>query len=158
MTTRWGKGGWVGLALLLASLTTQATESPQAPRFETPREAVTWRRDELKEIERLVRQLRFDLINNRDARGAAPRLAELAERARGERLLPAFIEGSHGRGSDARVRIWDEWEAFGEGFEALEARVADLTEAAEAEDYRQATRAFSELSLSCRSCHRRYKH
>lgn len=158
MIKRWAGGGLLGLSLLMALPPTQAEEAPQTARFESPREAVTWRRDELKEIERLVRQLRFDLVNNRDARGAAPRLAELAERARGEHLLPAFIEGSHGRGSDARARIWDEWEQFSEGFDALEARVAALTEAAEAEDYRLATREFSELSLSCRSCHRRYKH
>ncbi|MFO7648142.1 cytochrome c [Halomonas sp. 3H] len=135
-----------------------ATANGSAPAFEEPRQAVTWRREELKEIERLVRQLRFDLVNNRDARGAAPRLEELAERASGDHLRPAFIEGSHGRGSEARARIWEEWEAFSEGFDALETRVEALRAAAEAEDYAAATRELSDLSLTCRSCHRRYRY
>ncbi len=48
--------------------------------FASEREAVIWRQDELKDLERLLRQLRFDLVNNQDARGAAPRLAELQEK------------------------------------------------------------------------------
>jgi cytochrome c556 len=149
----------VALTLMLsAPLQAQAPDNGATPRFEEARHAVTWRREELKGIERLVRQLRFDLVNNRDARGAEPRLAELAERASGENLLPAFIEGSHGRGSEARPLIWEEWEAFEAGFADLEARVAALREAAEAEDYRLATRELSDLSLSCRSCHRRYRY
>jgi cytochrome c556 len=154
------------IAALALGLLPQALAEPadnraseaETPRFEEPREAVTWRREELKGIERLVRQLRFDLVNNRDARGAEPRLAELAERASGEHLLAAFIEGSHGRGSEARSRIWDEWEEFQAGFDALEERVAALREAAEAEDYGLATRELSDLSLTCRSCHRRYRY
>lgn len=147
------------LALVTAApLLAEPTADESTPRFEEPRHAVTWRREELKDIERLVRQLRFDLVNNRDARGAEPRLEELAERASGENLLPAFIEGSHGGGSEARPRIWEEWQAFEAGFADLEARVAALREAAEAEDYRLATRELSDLSLSCRSCHRRYRY
>lgn len=146
------------LAVLLSWMPPSMGALADAPRFDDAREAVTWRREELKEIERLVRQLRFDLVNNRDARGAAPRLETLVERASGEHLLPAFIEGSHGRGSEARARIWDEWEAFSEGFETMELRVAALVAAAEAEDYAQATRELSELSLTCRGCHRRYRH
>ncbi|WP_253451901.1 cytochrome c [Halomonas sp. Y3] len=147
-----------GSILALAGPLQAESPNGEGPLFENPREAVTWRREELKSIERLVRQLRFDLVNNRDARGAEPRLAELAERASGESLLPAFIEGSHGRGSEARPLIWEEWEAFEAGFADLEARVAALREAAEAEDYRLATRELSDLSLSCRSCHRRYRY
>lgn len=130
----------------------------EGTQFEDPRHAVTWRREELKGIERLVRQLRFDLVNNRDARGAEPRLEELAERASGAHLLPAFIEGSHGRGSEARARIWEEWEEFAAGFTDLERQIAALSEAAAAEDYRLATRELSDLSLTCRSCHRRYRY
>ena len=130
----------------------------EGKQFEDSRHAVTWRREELKGIERLVRQLRFDLVNNRDARGAEPRLEELAERASGANLLPAFIEGSHGRGSEARARIWEEWEEFKAGFTDLEEQVATLREAAAAEDYRLATRELSDLSMTCRSCHRRYRY
>ncbi|QTF94447.1 MAG: cytochrome c [Halomonas sp. BM-2019] len=149
----------LGLLSLAALADTPAPEAGgETPRFEEPREAVTWRREELKGIERLVRQLRFDLVNNRDARGAEPRLAELAERASGEHLAPAFIEGSHGRGSEARPRIWEEWETFEAGFGELEERVAALRAAAEAEDYGLATRELSDLSLTCRSCHRRYRY
>ena len=32
--------------------------------FASDREAVIWRQDELKDLERLLRQLRFDLVNN----------------------------------------------------------------------------------------------
>jgi cytochrome c556 len=147
-----------GVALALAGPLQAESLNGEGPRFEDPREAVTWRREEFKGIERLVRQLRFDLVNNQDARGAAPRLAELAEVASGAHLLPAFIEGSHGRGSEARARIWEEWEQFEAGFTAVEERVAALREAAEAEDYRLATRELSDLSLTCRSCHRRYRY
>ncbi|UXZ55574.1 cytochrome c [Halomonas sp. 7T] len=126
--------------------------------FTSEREAVTWRQNELKDLERLLRQLRFDLVNNRDARGAAPRLAELQQHATPEYFLPAFIEGTGGRGSDARPEIWEEWDDFIAGFQDLEQKVSVLVEAAEQEDYRAATRAFSELSLSCRSCHRAYRY
>ncbi|MGJ7461740.1 cytochrome c [Halomonas sp. MA07-2] len=148
----------LGLALGVAGPLQAETPADEGPLFEDPRHAVTWRREELKGIERLVRQLRFDLVNNRDAQGAAPRLEELAELASGAHLLPAFIEGSHGRGSEARARIWEEWEEFEAGFAALEERVSALRDAAEAEDYRLATRELSDLSLTCRSCHRRYRY
>lgn len=148
----------LALCLIVALPGTAAFAESGEAAFDTPGEAVVWRREELKDIERLVRQLRFDLINNQDARGAAPRLEELGERARGDHLLPAFIEGSHGRGSDARAQIWEEWDDFVAGFTDLEERVAALREAAEAEDYRQANRELSDLALTCRSCHRRYRH
>ncbi|MBE0489034.1 MAG: cytochrome c [Halomonas sp.] len=148
----------LGLALGAAGPLQAEMPADEGPHFQDPRHAVTWRREELKGIERLVRQLRFDLVNNRDARGAEPRLEELAALASGAHLLPAFIEGSHGRGSEARARIWEEWEEFEAGFAALEERVSALREAAEAEDYPLATRELSDLSLTCRSCHRRYRY
>ena len=126
--------------------------------FASDREAVIWRQDELKDLERLLRQLRFDLVNNQDARGAAPRLAELQEKATQAHFLPAFIAGTHGRGSDAKPDIWQEWDEFAAGFTDLEEKVSILIEAAEQEDYRAATRAFSDVGLSCRSCHRAYRY
>ncbi|MDM7481169.1 cytochrome c [Halomonas sp.] len=152
-----------GCALLTLGSTTQAS-TPDMPTtvedtpFASEREAVIWRQDELKDLERLLRQLRFDLVNNRDARGAEPRLEELQQKATQAHFLPAFIEGTHGRGSDARPEIWQEWEDFSAGFVDLEEKVADLVEAAQQEDYRAATRAFSDVSLSCRSCHRAYRY
>ena len=56
--------------------------------FASEREAVIWRQDELKDLERLLRQLRFDLVNNQDAQGAAPRLAELQEKATQAHFFP----------------------------------------------------------------------
>lgn len=126
--------------------------------FASDREAVIWRQDELKDLERLLRQLRFDLVNNQDARGAAPRLAELQEKATQAHFLPAFIAGTHGPGSDAKPDIWEEWDEFSAGFTDLEEKVSILVEAAEQEDYRAATRAFSDVGLSCRSCHRAYRY
>jgi cytochrome c556 len=126
--------------------------------FASDREAVIWRQDELKDLERLLRQLRFDLVNNQDARGAAPRLAELQEKATQAHFLPAFIAGTHGPGSDAKPDIWEEWDEFAAGFTDLEEKVSILVEAAEQEDYRAATRAFSDVGLSCRSCHRAYRY
>ena len=126
--------------------------------FASDREAVIWRQDELKDLERLLRQLRFDLVNNQDARGAAPRLAELQEKATQAHFLPAFIAGTHGPGSDAKPDIWQEWDEFAAGFTDLEEKVSILVEAAEQEDYRAATRAFSDVGLSCRSCHRAYRY
>jgi len=126
--------------------------------FASEREAVIWRQDELKDLERLLRQLRFDLVNNQDAQCAAPRLAELQEKATQAHFLPAFIAGTHGRGSDAKPEIWEEWDQFATGFTDLEQKVSTLVEAAEQEDYRAATRAFSEVGLSCRSCHRAYRY
>ncbi|WP_311064153.1 cytochrome c [Halomonas sp. DWK9] len=148
----------------LLSLGAHAEQVPPMPLsaddtpFSSEREAVIWRQDELKDLERLLRQLRFDLVNNQDARGAAPRLAELQEKATQAHFLPAFIAGTHGRGSDAKPEIWEEWEDFSAGFVDLEEKVSVLIDAAEQEDYRAATRAFSDVGLSCRSCHRAYRY
>ena len=148
----------------LFSLGAHAEQAPAMPQsvddtpFGSEREAVIWRQDELKDLERLLRQLCFDLVNNQDARGAAPRLAELQEKATQAHLLPAFIAGTHGRGSDAKPEIWEEWDDFSAGFVDLEEKVGVLIDAAEQEDYRAATRAFSEVGLSCRSCHRAYRY
>ncbi|WP_189463050.1 c-type cytochrome [Vreelandella hamiltonii] len=152
-----------GCALLMMGSMAQASPSDmptsaEGTPFASERDAVIWRQDELKDLERLLRQLRFDLVNNRDARGAEPRLEELQQKATQAHFLPAFIEGTHGRGSDARPEIWQEWEDFSAGFVDLEEKVADLVEAAQQEDYRAATRAFSDVSLSCRSCHRAYRY
>ena len=65
---------------------------------------------------------------------------------------------THGRGSDAKPEIWEEWDDFSAGFVDLEEKVGVLIDAAEQEDYRAATRAFSEVGLSCRSCHRAYRY
>lgn len=125
--------------------------------FSSEREAVVWRREELKDIESLVRQLRFDLVNNQDADAAAPRLVELQERANAQHLLPAFIAGTHGSGSEARPAIWEEWDEFSAGFADLESKVSNLVEATHQEDYRGAARALSDVATSCRSCHRAYR-
>ncbi|EHJ91749.1 c-type cytochrome [Vreelandella boliviensis] len=126
--------------------------------FASEREAVIWRREELKDIESLVRQLRFDLINNQDIEAAMPRLLELQERASAQRLLPAFIAGTHGSGSEARASIWEEWEDFGAGFIDLEGKIANLIEVAEQENPRDTARALSEVGASCKSCHRTYRY
>lgn len=125
--------------------------------FSSEREAVIWRREELKDIESLLRQLRFDLVNNQDADAATPRLVELQERANAQHLLPAFIAGTHGSGSEARPSIWEEWDAFSAGFADLESKVGNLVEATQEEDYRGAARALSDVATSCRSCHRAYR-
>lgn len=148
----------------LLSIGAHAEQAPAMPQsmddtpFSSEHEAVIWRQDELKDLERLLRQLRFDLVNNQDARGAAPRLAELQEKATQAHFLPAFIAGTHGGGSDAKPEIWEEWDDFSAGFIDLEEKVSVLLEAAEQEDYRAATRAFSDVGLSCRSCHRAYRY
>ncbi len=126
--------------------------------FASEREAVVWRREELKDIESLVRQLRFDLINNQDLEAAMPRLLELQERASADRLLPAFIEGTHGSGSEARASIWEEWGEFAAGFSDLEDKIAHLIDVAEQEDTRNTARALSEVGASCKSCHRAYRY
>lgn len=142
----------------------EAEAAPSMPQtvsdssFSSEREAVVWRRDELKDIESLVRQLRFDLVNNQDADAAEPLLAELQERANAEHLLPAFIAGTHGTGSEARPAIWEEWDKFSAGFADLESKVNNLVEATHQEDYRGAARALSDVVTSCRSCHRAYRY
>ncbi|MDQ7730148.1 cytochrome c [Halomonas sp. SpR8] len=127
-------------------------------RFTSEREAVVWRREELKDIESLVRQLRFDLVNNQETEAAAPRLAELQERATASNLLPAFIAGTHGGGSEARTSIWEEWNDFSAGFIDLEDKITALVNAAEQDDPRNLARAFSEVGASCKSCHRAYRY
>ncbi|WP_447044202.1 c-type cytochrome [Vreelandella sp. H-I2] len=126
--------------------------------FASEREAVMWRQQELKDIESLVRQLRFDLVNNQDVEAAAPRLTELQERASAQRLLPAFISGTHGGGSDARASIWEEWDKFASGFDDLEDKIANLIDVAEQENPRDTARALSEVGNSCKSCHRAYRY
>lgn len=151
------------LSMPLASAGDEAGElaMPQAVSdtpFASEREAVIWRREELKDIESLVRQLRFDLINNQDMEAAMPRLLELQERASGQRLLPAFIAGTHGSGSEARASIWEEWDQFAAGFSDLEDKIANLIEVAEQQDPRDTARALSEVGASCKSCHRAYRY
>lgn len=126
--------------------------------FASERDAVIWRREELKDIESLVRQLRFDLINNQDVEAATPRLLELQERASAQRLLPAFIVGTHGSGSKARASIWEEWEDFAAGFTDLEGKITNLIEVAEQQNPRDTARALSEVGASCKSCHRAYRY
>ena len=126
--------------------------------FASEREAVMWRQQELKDIESLVRQLRFDLINNQDVEAAAPRLTELQERTTAQQLLPAFIEGTHGGGSEARASIWEEWNEFAAGFTDLEDKITQLVEVAEQGDTRNTARALSEVGASCKSCHRAYRY
>jgi cytochrome c556 len=133
-------------------------ESVSDTPFASEREAVMWRQQELKDIESLVRQLRFDLVNNQDVEAAAPRLAELQERARGQQLLPAFIKGTHGSGSDARSTLWEEWDEFATGFTDLEAKIDQLVEVAEQGNVRQTAQALSEVGASCKSCHRAYRY
>ena len=126
--------------------------------FTSEREAVMWRQQELKDIESLIRQLRFDLVNNQDIEAAAPRLAELQERARGQQLLPAFLKGTHGSGSDARSTLWEEWDEFAAGFTDLETKIDQLVDVAEQGDVRQTAKALSEVGASCKSCHRAYRY
>jgi cytochrome c556 len=156
------------LALLLCSPlawsgeeASSALAMPQAVNdspFSSEREAVIWRREELKDIESLVRQLRFDLINNQDTEAAAPRLLELQERASASHLLPAFIAGTHGSGSEARASIWEEWDEFTAGFTDLEDKIIQLIDVAEQENPRDTARALSEVGASCKSCHRSYRY
>jgi len=133
-------------------------EAVSNTRFTSEREAVVWRREELKDIESLMRQLRFDLVNNHDAEAAAPRLAELQERATASNLLPAFIAGTHGGGSEARAAIWEEWDDFSAGFTDLENKITTLVNVAEQDDLRDTARALSEVGASCKSCHRAYRY
>ena len=87
-----------------------------------------------------------------------PRLLKLQERASADRLLPAFIEGTHGSGSEARASIWEEWGEFAAGFSDLEDKIANLIDVAEQEDTRNTARALSEVGASCKSCHRAYRY
>lgn len=141
-----------------ADSTLAMPETLSDTRFTSEREAVVWRREELKDIESLVRQLRFDLVNNQDAEAAAPRLAELQERATASNLLPAFIAGTHGGGSEARASIWQEWGEFSAGFTDLEDKISILVNAAGQDDPRNTARALSEVGASCKSCHRAYRY
>tara|TARA_R110002020_G_scaffold144168_2_gene317065 strand:- start:945 stop:1472 length:528 start_codon:yes stop_codon:yes gene_type:complete len=145
---------WAGEEASALAMPQAVSDTP----FASEREAVVWRREELKDIESLVRQLRFDLINNQDIEAATPRLLELQERASAQRLLPAFIEGTHGSGSEARASIWEEWEDFAVGFSDLEDKITNLIGVAEQEDTRDIARALSEVGASCKSCHRAYRY
>ena len=151
--------GWAGQAS--AGQPDSALAMPSsvsATPFASDQEAVIWRREEFKDIESLLRQLRFDLVNNQDAEAAEPRLRELQEKASGANLLPAFIEGTHGSGSDARASIWEEWDDFTSGFDDLEKRITHLTEVAEQNDPRTTAQAFAAVGASCKSCHRAYRY
>lgn len=132
--------------------------SVSATPFSSEREAVIWRRETFKDIESLLRQLRFDLVNNQDIEAAQPRLRELQEKASGANLLPAFIAGTHGNGSDARDSIWEEWDDFSGGFTDLEKSIADLIEVAEQNDPRATAQALAAVGASCKSCHRSYRY
>lgn len=136
--------------------------SPPVSVDETPftdqREAVSWRREEFKEIETLVRQLRFDIVNQRDISKAGPRLETLKQRASAANMLPAFIEGSHGAGSDARPDIWEEWDEYRDGFSRLENSINTLADAVDNDDLAAAAKGLSDVGASCKSCHRGYRY
>ena len=139
-----------------------AWPSPPARADETPfidqRDAVSWRREEFKEIETLVRQLRFDIVNQRDLSKVGSRLETLRQRASADNMLPAFIEGSHGAGSDARPEIWEEWDEYRDGFSRLEDSITTLTDAVANDDLAAAAKGLSDVGASCKSCHRRYRY
>ncbi|CEP36177.1 MULTISPECIES: cytochrome c [unclassified Halomonas] len=145
---------WAGEELNALAMPQAVSDTP----FASEREAVIWRREELKDIESLVRQLRFDLVNNQDFEVATPRLMELQERASAEHLLPAFINGTHGSGSEARASIWEEWDQFAAGFTDLEDKIANLIDVAEQQNPRDTASALSEVGASCKSCHRTYRY
>ena len=136
--------------------------SPPVSADETPfvdqREAVSWRREEFKEIETLLRQLRFDIVNQRDLSQAGPRLETLQQRASANNMLPAFIEGSHGAGSDARPDIWEEWDQYRDGFSRLEGSITSLRDAVANDDLAAAAKGISDVGASCKSCHRGYRY
>ncbi len=98
------------------------------------------------------------MISSITIEAATPRLLELQERASAQRLLPAFIEGTHGSGSEARASIWEEWDQFTAGFTDLEDKISNLIEVAEQQDPRDTARALSEVGASCKSCHRAYRY
>ncbi|MGS2743653.1 c-type cytochrome [Halomonas sp. LS-001] len=136
--------------------------SPPASAEKTPfadqRDAVSWRREEFKEIETLVRQLRFDIVNQRDLSKARPSLETLKKLASADNLLPAFIEGSHGAGSDARPDIWEEWDEYRDGFKRLEGSITTLMDAVASDDLAAAAKGLSDVGASCKSCHRGYRY
>lgn len=153
----WGSGEGV-LDFETGGGSLEAPASAALGGFGSVGEAVAWRQEQFKALERLIKQLRFDLVINRDAVGAAPKLAKLQEMSRGAHFLPAFIEGSGGRGTEAKPRIWEEWQTFRTGFDDLESKVSLLIESAEAQAYDQATRRLSDVGLSCKGCHRPYRY
>ena len=158
----------VVMALSLNTVSSQASaeeqqwSSPPTHADETPfadqREAVIWRQDTFKETESLIRQLRFDIVNQRDLSAAGPRIETLRQMASADNMLPAFIEGSHGPGSDARPEIWEEWDRYREGFDRLDSEIATLMEAVNNQDVRAAAKGLSDVGASCKSCHRGYRY
>ena len=155
------------MALSLSAVSSQASAaerwpSPPASADDTPfadqREAVIWRQDTFKETETLVRQLRFDIVNQGDLSAAEPRIETLRQMVSADNMLPAFIEGSYGPGSDARPEIWEEWDRYREGFKRLDGEIATLMEAVKNEDLRAAAKGLSEVGASCKSCHRGYRY
>ncbi|GAB2799479.1 hypothetical protein GCM10027040_28380 [Halomonas shantousis] len=150
-------------ALLTATPLVRAADTETMPdetsteTWDTPEQAIEWRREEFKAIERALKKLRFSLVVHTDPQAAREPLALLKEKANGEHMLPAFRMKSLGGDSQARPEIWENWEAFAQGFDDLEARVDALNQAAQAEDYDTARQALSDVALSCKSCHRRFK-
>ncbi|MHB0775491.1 c-type cytochrome [Halomonas sp. WWR20] len=148
------------LAISFRTLADDVTTSPpQASEvsWDTPEQAITWRRDEFKSIERAIKKLRFSLVVHPDLQAAREPLALLKEKANAEHMLPAFRMESYGGESQARREIWENWETFAQGFADLEAKVDTLNQAAQAEDFDTAKQALSDVALSCKNCHRRFK-
>lgn len=155
------------MAFSLGAVSSQASAderwpSPPASADDTPfadqREAVIWRQDTFKETKTLVRQLRFDIVNQRDLSAAGPRIETLRQMVSADNMLPAFIEGSHGPGSDAKPEIWEEWDRYREGFKRLDGEIATLMKAVKNENLRAAAKGLSEVGASCKSCHRGYRY
>ncbi|WP_404413243.1 cytochrome c [Vreelandella aquamarina] len=157
----------VAAALLLGTVSSQASEndpwasppsSAESTSFADQREAVIWRQDTFDESKSLLRQLRFDIVNQRDLSAAEPRIDSLRQMLSADNMLPAFIEGSHGSGSDARPEIWEEWDRYRSGFDQLDTDIATLQEAVSNDDLRAAAKGLSVVGESCKSCHRGYRY
>lgn len=68
-----------------------------------------------------------------------------------------FPEDSVSDVSEARPRIWREWETFLAEMDSLSTAATNLSAAAEANDAETAFAAFEEAAGSCKSCHEKFR-
>lgn len=116
------------------------------------------RMDEMSSMEKATKRL-AKLVKKKEALDYAT-ISELSKQIAqsNANVMHLFPQGSLSKASEAKERIWRNWEHFIDLFKQSEAAANNLAEAAtigaSSEQMRQ---QFKVLNKTCKSCHRKYK-
>lgn len=145
-------------ALVLTTVAAAAQAQQQQPTYLDIAAVVNARQDTMKAMNRAMKELAAMIEENQNFDAA--RVAELAAviQTNTAKIPHQFPEGSLIPGSEATKDVWEDPEAFAErSREATVAAEALADRSALVEDADGLARAFKDVALSCRACHRTYR-